>query len=110
GAIAQQAGRPAIVVAPQGARVADTDPEWHDWGPGRDWETAVAVELVREVDRSFRTIPVRRGRAVIGISAGGYGAALIGLRHLPTFSVIQSWSGYFHATNPAGTGPMDLGS
>jgi putative tributyrin esterase len=110
GAIAEATGRPAIVVAPQGARAGDSDPEWHDWGPGRDWETAVAVELVGRVDRDYRTIPGRRGRALIGTSAGGYGAALIGLHHLSTFSVIQSWSGYFHATNPAGTGPMDLGS
>jgi enterochelin esterase-like enzyme len=110
GRIAQGAGRPAIVVAPQGARPGDSDPEWHDWGPDRDWETAVAVELVRRIDRSFRTIANRRGRAVIGTSAGGYGATLIGLHHLDTFSVIQSWSGYFHPTNPAGTGPMDLGS
>lgn len=110
GAIAEAAGRPAIVVAPQGARAGDSDPEWHDWGPGRDWETAVAVELVARIDRDYRTISSRRGRALIGTSAGGYGAALIGLHHLDTFSVIQSWSGYFHATDPAGTGPMDLGS
>jgi enterochelin esterase-like enzyme len=110
GAIAEAAGRPAIVVAPQGARAGDSDPEWHDWGTGRDWETAVAVELVGRIDHDYRTIPGRRGRALIGMSAGGYGAALIGLHHLDTFSVIQSWSGYFHATNPAGTGPMDLGS
>jgi len=110
GAIAAAAGRPAIFVAPQGARAGDSDPEWHDWGQGRDWETAVAAELVGRIDRDYRTIPGRRGRALIGTSAGGYGAALIGLHHLDTFSVIQSWSGYFHATNPAGTGPMDLGS
>jgi enterochelin esterase-like enzyme len=110
GAIAEAAGRPAIFVAPQGARAGDSDPEWHDWGQGRDWETAVAVELVGRIDRDYRTIPGRRGRALIGTSAGGYGAALIGLHHLDAFSVIQSWSGYFHATNPAGTGPMDLGS
>ena len=110
GVVAQRAGRPAIVVAPQGARGADTDPEWHDWGPGRDWETAAAVELVAHIDGRYRTIPERRGRALIGISAGGYGAALIGLRHLETFAVIQSWSGYFHPTNPAGTAPLDVGS
>jgi enterochelin esterase-like enzyme len=110
GADAQRAGRPAIVVAPQGARAGDTDPEWHDWGPGRDWESAVAIGVVRYVDRHFRTIHKRAGRAILGTSAGGYGAALIGIHHLDTFSVIQSWSGYFHATNPAGTGPMDLGS
>jgi enterochelin esterase-like enzyme len=110
GEIAQDAGDPAIVVAPQGARGGDSDPEWHDWAPGRNWESAVATDLVHVVDRTYRTIPGRRGRAIIGMSAGGYGAALIGLHHLDTFSVIQSWSGYFHPTNPAGTAPLDVGS
>jgi enterochelin esterase-like enzyme len=68
------------------------------------------VGVVREVDRDFRTIRDRRARAIIGMSAGGYGSALIGVHHLDTFSVIQSWSGYFHPTNRAGTGPMDVGS
>jgi enterochelin esterase-like enzyme len=110
GAGAVRAGRPAIVVAPQGARPRDTDPEWHDWGPGRDWETAVADELVHQVDRRFRTIADRRGRALIGASAGGYGATIIGVRHPATFSVIESWSGYFHPTNPVGDAPLDVGS
>jgi predicted peptidase len=34
-------GRRAIIVAPQGARDNDTDPEYLDWGPGRNWETAI---------------------------------------------------------------------
>jgi enterochelin esterase-like enzyme len=107
---AVRAGHPAIVVAPQGARPGDTDPEWHDWGAGRDWETAVAEELVEQVDRRFRTIADRRGRALIGASAGGYGATIIGVRHPDEFSVIESWSGYFHPTNPVGDAPLDVGS
>jgi len=107
---AEGAGRPAIGVSPQGARVGDTDPEWHDWHPGRNWETAVATELVAHIDRTYRTIPDRRGRAIIGVSAGGYGASIIGIRHPEVFSVIQSWSGYFHPTNPVGDGPLELGS
>lgn len=110
GRAAQRAGRPAIVVAPQGARAGDTDPEWHDWGPGRDWETATADELVRHVDASFRTIRDRRGRAIVGVSAGGYGASIIGVKHPGTYSVVQSWSGYFHPTDPAGDAPLELGS
>jgi enterochelin esterase-like enzyme len=110
GQAAARAGRPAIVVAPQGARAGDTDPEWHDWGPGRDWETAVARDLVRMVDGRYRTIAARSARALIGISAGGYGAMLIGLHHLDRFSVIEAWSGYFHPTNPSGSAPLDVGS
>lgn len=107
---ARAAGRPAIVVSPQGARAGDTDPEWHDWGPGRDWETVVARELVAEVDGHFRTIRNRRGRAIIGMSAGGYGASIIGVRHLDVFSAIESWSGYFYPTNRSGSARLHLGS
>jgi hypothetical protein len=101
---------PAIVVGVQGMRKGDTDPEWHDWGPGRNWETATAKELVSVVDRRYRTLPTREARALIGISAGGYDAALIGIHRASVYSVIESWSGYFYATDPAGTGPMDVGS
>jgi len=106
----EQTGKEAIVVAPQGARDGDTDPEWLDWGPGRDWETAVAKELVADVDAHYRTIPTRGGRALVGISAGGYGAVLLALHHLQTYSVIESWSGYFHPTDPTGRSPLDIGS
>jgi putative tributyrin esterase len=100
---------PAILVSPQGARAGDTDPEYLDWGAGRDWETFISRELTDYVDAHFRTIPSRRGRAIIGLSAGGYGAAMIGINNLDRFSVIESWSGYFHPTNPAGTAPIDGG-
>jgi S-formylglutathione hydrolase FrmB len=106
----EQTGKEAIVVAPQGARDGDTDPEWLDWGPGRDWETAVAKELVADVDAHYRTIPTRGGRALVGVSAGGYGAVLLALHHLQTYSVIESWSGYFHPTDPTGRSPLDIGS
>lgn len=110
GQAAQDSGRPAIVVSPQGARKGDADPEWLDRGPGRNWATATADELVGYVDGHYRTIANRRGRAIIGLSAGGYGATIIGLQHPRTYSVIQSWSGYFRPTNPSGSAPLDLGS
>ena len=100
----------AIIVAPQAAREGESDPEYLDWGEGRNWETALSRELPAYIDSHFRTIPNRRGRALIGLSAGGYGAMLIGLHHQDTFSVIQSWSGYYHPTDPDGTSALDLGS
>src|SRR5207245_608810 len=103
-------GRRAIVVAPQGARDGDSDPEYLDWGVGRDWETALARELPNYVDAHFRTIANRSGRALVGLSAGGYGAAIVALHHLGTFSVIESWSGYFHPTDPSGRNALDPGS
>ena len=99
-----------ILVAPQGAAKEDSDPEYLDWGPGRNWETAIAVELPRFVDSHLRTIPNRRGRALVGLSAGGYGAVILALHHLDDFGAVESWSGYFHPTDPKGTHALDLGS
>ncbi|MGH3001288.1 MAG: alpha/beta hydrolase [Gaiellaceae bacterium] len=100
---------PAILVEPQGARLGDSDPEYLNWGEGRNWETYVTRELPRYIDRHFRTIADRNGRAIVGLSAGGYGAAVLGLSHLDLFSVVESWSGYFHPTDPTGTKPLARG-
>lgn len=105
-----ETGRQAILVAPQAARDGDLDPEYIDWGEGRNWETALARELPAYVDQTFRTIANRRGRALVGISAGGYGALLMGLHYPGVFSVVESWSGYTTPTDPDGTRTLDLGS
>lgn len=94
---------PALLVIPQGARAGDDDPEYLNWGAGRNWETYVAEEVPRYVDAHFRTIRSREGRAIVGLSAGGYGATILGLHHLGRFAVIESWSGYFEPTDPSGT-------
>lgn len=104
-----KAGHPAILVAPQGARWNESDPEYVDRGPGDRWESAIAGELPVIVDSLYRTIPLRAARAIVGVSAGGFGAMHIGFAHLGTFSVVQSWSGYFHPTDPTGTKAVDLG-
>jgi enterochelin esterase-like enzyme len=100
---------PAILVIPQGARGSDTDAEYLNWGAGRNWQTYVAKEIPRYIDAHFRTIATRAGRALIGVSAGGYGATDVGLHHTQLFSVIESWSGYFHATDPTGTQSLARG-
>jgi enterochelin esterase-like enzyme len=100
---------PAILVMPQGSRSGDTDPEYLNWGVGRNWETFVAEELPAAIDKRFRTIRSRNGRALIGLSAGGFGATVLGLHHLGRFSVVESWSGYFHPTDPTGTQALNRG-
>jgi S-formylglutathione hydrolase FrmB len=62
------------------------------------------------VDNRLHTIGSRAGRLLVGISAGGYGATLIALHNPSVYSVVESWSGYFHATNPTGTVALELGS
>lgn len=102
--------RPAILVLPQGARTGESDPEYLDRGPRDDWDGALTKELPRVVDARFRTIADREGRALVGLSAGGYGAMHLALGHVDEFAVVESWSGYFHPTNPAGTRRLELGS
>lgn len=69
-----RAGRPAILVAPQGARWNESDPEYIDHGSGDRWETAIARELPRIIDARYRTIRSRKARGLVGLSAGGFGA------------------------------------
>ncbi len=102
--------RPAILVVPQAAREGERDPEYLDRGPGDDWATALTDELPRVVDRRYRTIRSRSGRALVGLSAGGYGALHLALAHPNEFAAVESWSGYLHPTNPAGTKRLELGS
>lgn len=45
---------------------------------------------------------------LIGLSAGGYGAFNIGLRNLRAFGAVESWSGYFVATDPSGYHVLEL--
>jgi S-formylglutathione hydrolase FrmB len=96
---------PAILVVPQAASGSNTDPEYL----GR-WETAIAGDVPRAVDARYRTIASRSGRAIIGVSAGGYGAMHLALAHLSEFAAVESWSGYFHPTDPTGAFSLDLGS
>lgn len=98
----------ALVVFPQGARAGDSDDEYLDLGPGRDWATALTRELPAAIARRYRVLPGRTARGIVGVSAGGYGATLLGLHNLDRYRVIESWSGYFHATSPNGDSPMQL--
>ena len=100
----------AIVVAPQGARSVDEDHEYLDRSPDEDWPQAISHDLTACIDHRFHTIAARTGRALIGLSAGGYGAFNIGLRNLETFGAVESWSGYFVATDPSGRHVLNLGS
>jgi S-formylglutathione hydrolase FrmB len=106
----EQSGRDAIVIGVEGTRDGDEYPQYLNRGSGENWETASSSELVSVVDQRYRTLRSRYGRAIIGASAGGYGATMIGFHHPGLYSVIQSWSGYFRANDEAGRKVIDLGS
>jgi enterochelin esterase-like enzyme len=86
---------PAILVMPFGSTGSFTDKEWANGvGRGNGWETFVARDLVRTVDRRFRTIAEPSARALGGLSEGGYGAINIAIHHPREFKAVESWSGY----------------
>lgn len=98
--LAKRKIRPLILVMPFGSTGTFTDEEWANGvRPGNAWETFVAHDLVRAVDARYRTIPTGSGRAIGGLSEGGYGALNIALHHPGKFRVVESWSGYEQAAD-----------
>jgi enterochelin esterase-like enzyme len=94
--------RPAILVMPFGSTGTFTDKEWANGiRPNEGWETFVARDVVHAIDAQFRTVPTGAGRALAGLSEGGYGAFNIGLHHPGEFRVLESWSGYERADDLA---------
>ncbi|MEP6924841.1 MAG: alpha/beta hydrolase family protein [Pyrinomonadaceae bacterium] len=61
--------------------------------PDDRYESYIIQELIPEVDKNFRTIATRRGRAVGGLSMGGYGALKFGLKYPDKFVFAASMSG-----------------
>ena len=61
------------------------------------FETYITKEVVEKIDASYRTIKDRKGRAITGLSMGGYGALYLSARHPELFCAAGSMSG---ALNP----------
>jgi enterochelin esterase-like enzyme len=96
--VALHKAHPMILAMPFGSTGSFTDKEWANGvRPHEAWETFLARDVVRGVDTRFRTIRSARGRALAGLSEGGYGALNIGIHHPREFGVLESWSGYERA-------------
>ena len=83
-----------IIVMPDG------DDSWYTNSatvPADKFEDYVAADLISEIDRKFRTIRDRHGRAIVGLSMGGYGAVKLGLKYPELFVFSGSLSGAFNA-------------
>jgi enterochelin esterase family protein len=68
------------------------------WANDR-WADFLANELAPEIDRRYRTIANRDGRAVIGASLGGITSLNIALRHPDKFARIGAQSASFWVDN-----------
>jgi enterochelin esterase-like enzyme len=81
---------------------AGTTP-WYGGEWAGSWERMLIDSVVPWVDAHLPTIPSSAGRVIAGLSAGGYGAVDIALRHPGLFGTVESWSGYF---SPLRDGPF----
>ncbi len=72
-----------------------------DEGQKNNWEDFIIKDLIGHVDSTYRTIAAREGRAINGLSMGGYGGLMLGLRHPDLFCSIGSHSGALSIANRA---------
>ncbi len=73
--------------------------------PQDKFEDYIANDLIREIDQHYRTIASRHGRAIAGLSMGGYGALKLGLKYPGRFAFAASFSGALDvARDPAFAG------
>ena len=59
----------------------------------RRWEEFLTGDLLRDVERRYRVVPGKSGRAITGISMGGFGAVKIAMKHPDLFGSVSSLSG-----------------
>jgi S-formylglutathione hydrolase FrmB len=61
--------------------------------PTYKYETYITKELIPFIDKSYKTIKNRNGRAITGLSMGGHGGLYLGIRHQDIFGAAGSMSG-----------------
>jgi S-formylglutathione hydrolase FrmB len=82
------AGLPLVVVMPDGGR------GWYtNAAEGFAYEDDLLKDVIGLVDRTFPVKAERSGRAIGGLSMGGYGAVKLGLKHPDKFASVNSHSG-----------------
>lgn len=95
------AGLPLIVVMPDGGRVGWYT-NWFNRGAGGHplWETYHIDQLLPWIDSEFPTVAARKGRAIAGLSMGGFGAMSYAARHPDLFVAAAAFSGYVDIGDP----------
>jgi putative tributyrin esterase len=89
-------GLPLLIVMPDGENAWYTNAA----GQGPRFEDYIANDLIQDVENKYRVIRSRYGRAIAGLSMGGYGALKIALKHPDTFAVAGGFSSALGVTDP----------
>ncbi|HVE93067.1 MAG TPA: alpha/beta hydrolase family protein [Actinomycetota bacterium] len=86
-----------IVVMPDGGSGSNSG--WYSDGvAGPAWATYHIGELLPFIDSHYDTVGTREGRAIAGLSIGGFGAMSYAARHPDLFGVAGSFSGLVDST------------
>ena len=87
------AGKPIIVVMPDGGHAGwYSNPVTSFVGP-RNWETFHIAQLLPWIEANFRTFAEYDGRAVSGFSMGGFGALKYAAKYYGHFASVSAHSG-----------------
>jgi S-formylglutathione hydrolase FrmB len=97
-AVETTAGLPLIVVLPDAGFDGDGGgwfTNWFNGGAGGQpmWETFHIAQVVPWIDANLRTIRRRSGRAIAGLSQGGFGSLSYAARHPDMFTSVAAFSG-----------------
>jgi S-formylglutathione hydrolase FrmB len=60
-------------------------------------ETTIIKELIPHIDATYRTVPDRSGRAIQGMSMGGFGALKLALKYPELFSSVVAFAGGYRS-------------
>jgi enterochelin esterase-like enzyme len=94
--IASGALPPVIAVMPTGNGQVLSDAQWGDTARGDRVESWLVGDVLPTIDRRYRTLGAPF-RGIAGLSAGGFGAVNLAMRHPDLFRWAASYSGYFAA-------------
>ena len=82
-----------IIILPDGGN------SWYvNWtgqtdGKPHRWEDMLVNDLIPDTDKKYRTLANKKGRAIGGLSMGGYGALAVGLKNADKFGFVFSTAG-----------------
>jgi S-formylglutathione hydrolase FrmB len=84
-----------IVVAPAGENSFYVNAK-----NGLRYEDAIIKDLIPHVEKTYRAVTTRDGRAIQGLSMGGWGALMLAFRHPEMFSSVTAHSSALFAELP----------
>lgn len=104
--IAAGAVREMIVVLPD-ARNAHDGSFYTNSPVTGNWEDFITRDVLRHIDKTYRTLRHASGRAIVGHSMGGYGALRFAMKHPKLFGAVYAlspccleWTADFSERNP----------